>query len=133
MNVLRKRVGLPLEVVETNERYFLDCAKSFFDKGTTLERVYMDGSEFILVVDEDGLAKQLPLNFLLSFENRMFPVQMIVGDVVFIRNKEEPKVGEIYDWEVSDVTSEDIKTINNILSPDYQRQLRALFHAFCKS
>lgn len=128
MKLLRKCVGEPLEVVETTEKYFMDCVRSFFEKGVTTERVYLNGMEFIMVVDEDGLAKQLPLNFLMPFDNPLFPVQLIVGDVLFVRNKYADIWGkEIWDYEVADVTEQDIKRVERLLDPARQSVLAMQF------
>ena len=64
MKVMVKEVGKPLAVVDTKEKYFGDFARSCLGKDITVERVYLDGMEFIMGVDEDGLVKQLPLTFL---------------------------------------------------------------------
>lgn len=69
MKVMVKEVGKPLAVVDTKEKYFGDFARSYLGKDITVERVYLDGMEFIMGVDEDGLVKQLPLNFLMSMQN----------------------------------------------------------------
>lgn len=69
MKVMVKEVGKPLAVVDTKEKYFGDFARSYLGKDITVERVYLDGMEFIMGVDEDGLMKQLPLNFLMSMQN----------------------------------------------------------------
>lgn len=127
MKVIRKCVGKPLEIVETNERWFMKCAKSFFNKDVFTERVYMQGYEFILVVDEDGLRKQLPVNFLMGFDNSDYPVQAIVGDVVFIRNKPVDYEGEIEDWEVTDVTEADIERVRGLFHPVRQIMLLEAF------
>lgn len=131
MKVLRKRVNQPLEVVETNEKWFVPCSKSFFDKDVFTERIYLQGYEFIMVVDEDGIMKELPLNFFLSFNNPHFPYQCIVGDVVFIRNKPVDYEGEIFDWEVTDVTQEDIDLVTHFLRPSIQAFLRQFFEREC--
>lgn len=127
MKVLQKRVGEPLKVVETAERYFMPCAKSFFEDGVWTERVYIQGYEFIMVVDEEGLRKRLPVNFFMGFKNPLFPVQIIVGDVVFIRNKKIDYEGEIDDWEVADITEDDIAAINNLLDSKRQITLSRLY------
>ena len=135
MKVLLKKVGCPLEVVETDQRYFGDCVRSFLGEYITVERVYMGESfggksqfEFIMGVDEDGLPKQLPLNFLLPFNNPFFPIQKIVGDIVFIRNKPcNPYKSEIWDFEVADITSDDIKKVEDILNPERQKSLAIAF------
>ena len=127
MKVLRKRVGHPLEVVETKERYFMNCAKSFFKLGVWTERVYLQGAEFILVVDEDGLRKRLPVNFYMPFKGSPYPVQKIVGDVVFIRNKKVDYDGEIPDWEVTDIAEADIDWVARLLDPAAQEMLSITF------
>lgn len=125
MKVMVKEVGKPLAVVDAKEKYFGDCVRSYLGKDITVERVYLDGTEFMMGVDEDGLMKQLPLNFLMSMQNPIYPVQYIVGTVVFARCKpcnlyEE----EIWDFEVTDVTEEDIKRIEGYLNDYYQSALR---------
>ena len=120
-----KEVGKPLAVVDTKEKYFGDCVRSYLGKDITVERVYLDGTEFMMGVDEDGLMKQLPLNFLMSMQNPIYPVQYIVGTVVFARCKPcNPYEEEIWDFEVTDVTEEDIKRIEGYLNDYYQSALR---------
>ena len=132
MKVMRKLVGGPLTIVETNEKWFMPCAKSFFEERTTTERVYLEGTEFILVVDEDGLMKELPINFLMAFDNPHFPVQLIVGDVVFIRNKPvDPRGGEIFDWEVTDITEQDFENVKTLLRPEAQMALIEAYKELC--
>ena len=130
MKVIVKEVGKPLAVVDTKEKYFGDCVRNYLGKDITVERVYLDGMEFIMGVDEDGLMKQLPLNFLMSMPNPIFPVQYIVGTVVFARCKPcNPYEEEIWDFEVTDVTDEDIKRIEGYLSDIRQSSLRLAIKA----
>lgn len=125
MKIMVKEVGKPLAVVDTKEKYFGDCVRSYLGKDITVERVYLDGMEFMMGVDEDGLVKQLPLNFLMSMQNPIYPVQYIVGTVVFARCKPcNPYEEEIWDFEVTDVTEEDIKRIEGYLNDYYQSTLR---------
>ena len=125
MKIMVKEVGKPLAVVDTKEKYFGDCVRSYLGKDITVERVYLDGMEFMMGVDEDGLVKQLPLNFLMSMQNPIYPVQYIVGTVVFARCKPcNPYEEEIWDFEVTDVTEEDIKRIEGYLTDYYQSALR---------
>lgn len=125
MKVMVKEVGKPLAVVDTKEKYFGDCVRSYLGKDITVERVYLDGMEFMMGVDEDGLVKQLPLNFLMSMQNPIYPVQYIVGTVVFAWCKPcNPYEEEIWDFEVTDVTEEDIKRIEGYLKDYYQSALR---------
>lgn len=125
MKIMVKEVGKPLAVVDTKEKYSGDCVRSYLGKDITVERVYLDGMEFMMGVDEDGLVKQLPLNFLMSMQNPIYPVQYIVGTVVFARCKPcNPYEEEIWDFEVTDVTEEDIKRIEGYLNDYYQSALR---------
>lgn len=131
MKVLLKKVGCPLEVVDTDKKYFGDCVRSFLGKDVTVERVYMGKSfgganrfEFIMGVDEDGLPKQLPFNFFLPFENPFFPIQTMVGTVVFVRCKPcDPYEKEIWDYEVTDIKDSDKEKIEKILSPMVQHKM----------
>lgn len=112
MKIMVKEVGKPLAVVDTKEKYFGDCVRSYLGKDITVERVYLDGMEFMMGVDEDGLVKQLPLNFLMSMQNPIYPVQYIVGTVVFARCKP------------CNPYEEDIKRIEGYLNDYYQSALR---------
>lgn len=128
MKILKKSAYGELEIVDTDKKYLMDCAREHFEKGVTLERVYLNGCEFILVVDENGLMKKLPLNFFIDFSenNRAFslPVQAIVGDAIFVRNKPcNPWAEEIWDFEVSDVTDTDFKRIQKLLNAETQDKL----------
>ena len=131
MKVMVKKVGCPLEVVETNEKYFGDCVRSFLGESITVERVYMGGEnpfEFIMGVDEDGLPKQLPLNFLMEMNNPHYPVQLIVGTVVFVRCKPcNPYEEEIWDYEVADITDSDKEKVEKWLDREYQSRLMVAF------
>ena len=131
MKVMVKKVGCPLEVVETNEKYFGDCVRSFLGENITVERVYMGGKnpfEFIMGVDEDGLPKQLPLNFLMEMNNPHYPVQLIVGTVVFVRCKPcNPYEEEIWDYEVADITDSDKEKVEKWLDREYQSRLMVAF------
>ena len=131
MKVMVKKVGCPLEVVETNEKYFGDCVRSFLGESITVERVYMGGEnpfEFIMGVDEDGLPKQLPLNFLMEMNNPHYPVQLIVGSVVFVRCKPcNPYEEEIWDYEVADITDSDKEKVEKWLDREYQSRLMVAF------
>ena len=130
MKVMVKEVGKALAVVDTKEKYFGDCVRCYLGKDITVERVYLDDMEFIMGVDEDGLMKQLPLNFLMSMPNPIFPVQYIVGTVVFARCKPcNPYEEEIWDFEVTDVTDEDIKRVEGYLSDICQNSLRLAIKA----
>ena len=120
MKIMVKEVGKPLEVVDCDERYFTDCVQKYIGK-TRVEKVYLNGNDLIMGVDENGYMKELPVNFYLRTKSISYPIQGIAGTVVFVRCKpcnflEE----EVWDLEVSDVTDEDIHIVKNYLDEDYQ-------------
>lgn len=125
LKLLLKRVGKPLEVVESTEKYMMDCAKRFFAQDVFTGRVWLDGYEFVMIGDDDGPYKELPFNFLIGFERSVAPVETVLGDVVFIRNKPaDPWVEELWDFEVTDVTDQDIDLVSKLLDPSTQDVLR---------
>lgn len=136
MKIAVKEVGKPLEITETTEKYRTNCAKKVIGLGKydTVEfvRLNEDGT-LALCVDEDGLPKGLPTNFLMAFKSVHFPIQKIVGKVAFCRVKyvnvfEE----EIWDYEVEDLTDKDIAFINHLLSEDVQAKLKQSFSDYDK-
>lgn len=60
MKIMVKEVGKPLAVVDTKEKYFGDCVRSYLGKDITVERVYLDGMEFMMGVGRNSF----PLTFL---------------------------------------------------------------------
>lgn len=133
MKIIRKSVEKPLEILETDVKYFQDCAKTYLGSETYIESCYIDGTQFIMAVDEDGICKNLPHNFYMRFSNDDFPVQKIVGDALFIRCKPVRPWGEIYDYEVSNITTEDIAWVGSILDDAHQKQLRIDFMEIYKN
>lgn len=74
----------------------------------TLDRVHFSESpyELTMYVDDNGLMKELPLNFYLESNNIFYPVQSIVGTACFAR-------GKIVDDDIvyEDLTDKDIAFI----------------------
>lgn len=116
-----------MEILETNAKYFQECAKAYLGDETYIESCYIDGTQFMMAVDEDGICKNLPHNFYMRFTNDDFPVQKIVGDALFIRCKPARSWGEIYDYEVGNITKSDIAWVRDILDEDRQKQFRIDF------
>lgn len=129
MRIAVKEVGKELAIVDTEERYRTDCAKKFIGRESTVEFVKINGNgTFSLGVNEDGLALDLPINFLLGMNNPYFPIQKMVGTVVFVRCKyANPYLEKIWDYEVEDLTDEDIECINLLLGEEYQSALAKKF------
>lgn len=123
MKVIVKQVGKPAEIMEVDYKYRNEVGK-LIDEGITNEYVHIVQNELAMVVDEDGLPKELPFNFLLSTNSPHYPIQAIVGTVVFCRYQwENPWEKEIYDYELMDVTEQDIERVNELLSVPLQTEL----------
>lgn len=128
MRIAYKKVGEELKVVNTTERYRGECAEKII--GCELAQgVWLDDKHTLsIMVDEEGLRKDLKTNFLMAFTSEDFPIQKMVGTVVFIRTKPVPPFGEIYDYEIDDLTDNDIEVIEKfILSEEHQDELSKKF------
>lgn len=129
MKILIKRVDEPLEIIDSKEKYLGDAARVVLGGDITQERVRFS-ENLTMVCDEDGLLKELPPNFFVSMNNPFYPVQVIVGDVVFIRTKPiNAWVEEIWDHEVEDVKDADVRMINDLLSKATQGELITKYFA----
>lgn len=82
------------------------------------------GSLFCLV-DEEGLPKKLPINFLMETNLSNFPIQKMVGTVVFMRVK--PLGYDPYDYEIDTLTPKDVEQIRFTLDFKYQTKLKERF------
>ena len=126
MRVFLKKVGEPLKIVNTTEKYRTDAAKEFLGN-VKCEFVYLNNdNRFVFVCDEDGMTKQLKPNFLI--ETEAIPVMPILGDVIFIRTKPVNHVTtEIWDFEVEDIRPSDIDYVKKMLDRNYQMELFYLY------
>lgn len=128
--LLVKEPGQPAEIRTTDALYLCDL-KGLFPGGSgiTMERVPLNREHTLwMLVDEDGLAKDLPLNFLMPMDNAYFPIQKIVGTAVFVRTKfADVWREEIYDYEVGNLPEHQIEQIQKIFSDEVQTQLRSNF------
>lgn len=99
-----------------------------------MERVPLNREHTLwMLVDEDGLAKDLPLNFLMPMDNAYFPIQKIVGTAVFVRTKPADVWNEeIYDYEVANLPENQAQAIQGIFSEDTQAQLHGKFSDYGK-
>ena len=133
MKIAVKEIGKPLKIEETTEKYRTDMAQKYISS-KDLEGVWLnDNHTLSLMVDEVGLWKELPLNFLMGFQSPHFPIQKMVGTVVFVRTKPITNyLAEIWDYEVEDLTDEDISVINYILSDEHQNELKSRFKDYGK-
>lgn len=127
MKIAIKKVGEPLEITETTYKYRTECEKSILKTYADHITLSPDGC-FTLSVDETGLMKELPINFYMAMANPDFPIQKIVGTVVFIRCKPVEYNGvEIYDYEVDDLTNNDLLLIEHMLNENVQKKLSENF------
>lgn len=134
MKIAVKEVGKELQVIETNEKYRGNCVKQFTGKDDPAEfvRLNEDGS-FCIGVNENGLPLQLPLNFLIETTSYHYPIQKMVGTVVFVRCKNaDPCIEEIWDYEVEDLREDDIRHIEKILQEQNQKRLFEQFKDYGK-
>lgn len=134
MKMILKRVGEPPQIVKTDKKYQTEAVREFLPDADIQERVYLEsGMTFTMVVDEDGLAKELPLNFLMEMANTAYPVQLIAGDVVFVRTKYANAYNEgLWDYEVEDVTAADVEKVKGFLDSSLQEKLIRKFVIWSK-
>lgn len=129
MRIAVKLVGEPLKIVDTHKKYRGDCVKQYIGMDEYIEylRLNSDGT-LSLAANENGLPMELPANFLLATTSPYFPIQVMVGTIVFVRTKYvNVWEKEIWDYEVEDLTDEDIKAIEDILNPERQQVLQRKF------
>ena len=67
MKMILKRVGELPQVVETDKRYQTEAVREFLPDVDIQQRVYLeDNMRFTMIVDENGLSNNFPLNFLIE-------------------------------------------------------------------
>lgn len=124
--IIVKEPGKEMRVVDFDGKYRCDV-KPFLGEDITLEYVQMQGGEdsrLAMVCDEDGKIKQLPYNFCLPLQ--FWGVDAIVGTICFVRYRwENPWEKELWDFELMDLTDEDISAIRRVLGEPYQKALRS--------
>lgn len=126
MRIAVKEVGKDLMILDTNQKYITNCAKDYIGQNEYPERVHL-GNNLNICINEEGLRLELPVNFLLETTSIYWPIQKMVGTVVFIRTKPINTSGEIYDYEVDDLTDEDIEHIRFLISEETQSKLNSRF------
>jgi len=76
MKIAVKEVGKPLQLVTSEERYRTDCARKVLKDDTTVQFVRLNEKGTLFMgIDEDGLGRNLPLNFLISMCSPINPIQ----------------------------------------------------------
>ena len=133
MKVFVKEVGKKGEIKDSESNVRGEVCKQYmpdaFIEFVKLRDEVSEPSALVMMVDEDGLSKDLETNFLLSFNSPINPIQKIVGTVIImsLKRPSEEEEGELDDYEVLDLTDKDIEMINGILSEKYQQPLKAQF------
>ena len=125
MKIAVKEVGKDLKIIESNEKYRIDCIKEHIGKKNFPSFISLNNNKTLSIgVCDDGLLRKLPLNFHVSCDNPFFPIEKIVGTAVFTRIKPVTgEEGEIYDYEITDLTDEDILLITELLKEETQKKL----------
>lgn len=125
-----KEVGKPLEMRRTSEKYRSDCCTKImglkeFDR---CDYIALSNDGLFLALDEEGLLKDLPINFYIETTSTDFPIQKMVGTAVFVRIKPvNVWEHEIWDFEVEPMTTKDCFLVANILNEEYQASLQKRF------
>lgn len=114
MKVAFKGIDKPVEIIDVKGQYVGDVARKFLGD-VTVERVMIDDN-FYMYIDEEGKLKNLDSNFFMFTNNPVYPVDVIVGNAVFIRNKEFDLFEEIWDYETDNITEEDLKLIDKVIN-----------------
>lgn len=135
MKIAVKEVTKDLVIEETEVKYVTDCVRKYIGKENYPQRVrlYSDTQgDLSLCVDDEGLLKDLPINFLLPMPHTPWPIQKMVGNVVFVRTKPVDPFREIYDFEITDLTAKDILYIKFLLQKEMQDKLHSNFKDYGK-
>lgn len=128
MKVIVKQVGEPAKIVEVDYKYRNECGRLISTEEITNEYVGIVDRELSMVVDEDGLCKELPHNFLMEMNNPMYPLQSIVGTVVFFHYKwENPWEKDLWDFELMDVTDSDLTIVEKLTGRAKQIELEVRY------
>lgn len=122
-----KRVGEALQFLEVEEKYRGKFARQTLSDADIVQYVSF-GNNIFMGCDEDGLMCDLPFNFYIETNSPVYPLQKIVGDVVFVKVKPiNPFIEEVYDYEIIPLTDEDCVYLNKVLDADYQQRLDEAF------
>lgn len=122
MRVVVKEPGKPIEVKETTEKYMTDCGKYFIPDGDIRRLGMFD--EVYFLYDDEACYKDLETCFYLFSPRLAIPIQEIKGTIVFCRLKPVSSFEGIWDYEVDEMTDEDIEKSTEILSIDTLEKLK---------
>lgn len=120
MKIAIKRVNKELEYREVNYRYQCELKEIIglnSENGEMFDRVYLHpNNQLVLLVDEEGILKGLEHNFFIETSSPYshFPMMDIVGDVIFAKFKPLNIFEDNYDYQLDELTQEDIQIIEQI-------------------
>lgn len=127
-----KHPGKPLEIVEIEAQYRTDV-KSLISNNddTILQFVIMEQTGdrvFCFACDEEGLYKNLPLNFEMLTQNGQTSfLSRVVGTVVFlVYELEDVCDHDIWDFKICDISDRDIKLAEHLIKPETQKRARKI-------
>lgn len=131
MRIAVKQAGAPLELREVVHQYRTDAAMDILGRAAEQRPIWLDSKRTLAFICDDlSTMKQRPINFYIEVPNPFSPVQIITGDVVFIRTKPcDPSTEEIWDYELEDITETDIGLIQCLLSDRTQISLALEYFA----
>ena len=112
--IIIKKCNSEIEILDIPSSKAFDRMRTLIggEKKAYIECVHLEDPpySFSMYVDEDGIAKKLPVNFKIETMNPLFPVQDILGTVCFARGRIVED-----DVEYIDVTEQDKKTVLNLI------------------
>ncbi len=128
--IIYKRPGKEPEIMEVSAKYRCDI-KHLIANADIVEHAPLipmrDGTVLMVLIDEDGHPKGLPFNLYLPMNNRYFPIQMMVGDVIITKFKPDTIFEDDYDFQIESLTSSDIRWALTFFKDNVQLKLQKKF------
>ena len=112
MKIIRKEPGKDYQIIDTSIESQYDFRSELNGRP---EFVYVD-HDLKFIVDEDGLLKDLPINFCIMTTSQSYPIVKLMGTVLMIRTEPVYKFGEHQDNRVVDLRQEDIEWFEQTLA-----------------
>lgn len=132
MKIIVKKPNEKAKVISTDITYVGDL-KKLIDCKFYPESVGIVTTGVICAVDEDGYPNKKEFNAFIPTLSLNFPIQRMVGTMVFYRRKPVDYIGEIYDYEVDSLKDRDIEYITQLLSNDSQKKYKEIFDSLYPS
>ena len=126
MRVIVKEPNKDFRVVSTDIKYVGDL-KSLIGAKYYPETVCLGNNGLYFCADEEGYLNGKEFNIFLPTLSVDYPVQRLVGTILFYRVKPIDYSGEIYDYEVGNLTDLDISLIADLLQSGNQKKYEKVF------